>query len=103
MAKRKLRLFGFEEDINSAFKKKDWLTCEQLLGLPQIEVIHELQLPLPTVQFVIDTVSVRVAPKSRCVVSDCNDNRTLKSMIEERHGTQQHTVVPTRLFEGYDF
>lgn len=65
MAKRKLRLFGFGEDIDNAFKKKDWTTCEQLLGLPQIEVIHELQMPLPTVQHIVNTVSERIAPKSR--------------------------------------
>lgn len=99
MAKRKLRLFGFEEEINNAFRKKGWTTCEQLLGLPQIEVIHELQLPWPVVQQITDTVSSRIAPKSRCVAADPAwlTNSTLKSIIEEKHGTQQQTVVPTKL------
>lgn len=69
MAKRKLRLFGFDDDINAAFQKKNWTTCEQLLGMPQIEVIHELQLPLPVVQHITDKVSSRIAPKSRYVLS----------------------------------
>lgn len=50
MANRKLFTMGFDKNLVDTMMKKGFTTSENLLGRPVIDVLYDLDLPLPTLQ-----------------------------------------------------
>jgi hypothetical protein len=50
MANRKLLSMGFEKNIMDTLIKKGFVNSESILGKPTIDVLHDLDIPYPTLQ-----------------------------------------------------
>jgi hypothetical protein len=75
MANRKLLSMGFDKILVDVMTKKGFTSSENLLGRPTIDVLYDLDLPLPTLQDIIRIVSVKIAPKAR----------TAKEILDEKN------------------
>src|SRR4051812_34314715 len=60
---RPLRTMGFDESTNGVLERKKFTIAEQIVGRPIIELLFDLDLPLPVIQDLMRMVSLKVSPE----------------------------------------
>lgn len=81
---RSLRGMCFEPHMNEILEKRKFSTAEHIVGRPVIELLHDLDLPLPLILDIVRIISIKISPPSTTV-------------MDLLHKKGQSGYVPTQL------